>query len=220
MVDVEFTNEFFILKALKCLSNFINKECSSKPWNWCDHLTEFIKPKENQSISLKDHRLNRLNDCFLTVIYHLDDIARYLETYSTLDRSFIDMEILKPIFAKSLLGIHILRPFHKLMMVSSMNYSTLLEAYPKLYDELQTVSPKDLLYTNLQWFKFVSSSTSSASLPNGLLLANLKLVSDKYEHEIISLVKISLKLFSDGLHHQKGYSDLAQLHLMKQAITS
>ena len=89
MVDVEFTNEFFIFKALKCLSNFINKECSSKPWNWCDHLTEFIKPKENQSISLKDHRLNRLNDCFLTVIYQLDDIARYLETYSTLDRSLL-----------------------------------------------------------------------------------------------------------------------------------
>ena len=80
------------------------------------------------------------------------------------------------------------------------NYSTLLEAYLKLYDELQTVSPKDLLQTNKQMFKFVSSSTFSLSLPNGLLLANLKLVSDQYEHEIISLVKISLKLFPDGLH--------------------
>ena len=80
------------------------------------------------------------------------------------------------------------------------NYSTLLEAYLKLYDELQTVSPKDLPQTNKQMFKFVSSSTFSLSLPNGLLLANLKLVSDQYEHEIISLVKISLKLFPDGLH--------------------
>ena len=34
MVDVEFTNESFILKALKYLSKFINKECFSKPWNW------------------------------------------------------------------------------------------------------------------------------------------------------------------------------------------
>ena len=31
-----------------------------------------------------------------------------------------------------------------------------------------------------------------------------ELVSDDYEHEIISLVKISLKLFPDGLHPQKG----------------
>ena len=50
----------------------------------------------------------------------------------------------------------------------------------------------------------MSSSTFSASLPNGLLPANLKLVSDEYEHGIISFVKISLELFSDGLHHQKG----------------
>ena len=50
----------------------------------------------------------------------------------------------------------------------------------------------------------MSSSTFSASLPNGLLPANLKHVSDEYEHGIISFVKISLKLFSDGLHHQKG----------------
>ena len=34
MVNVEFTNESFILKALKCFSKLINKECFSKPWNW------------------------------------------------------------------------------------------------------------------------------------------------------------------------------------------
>ena len=92
--------------------------------------------KENQSISLKDHRFNQLNDFCLTVLYHLDDIARYLEknssitnSISILDRSFIDVEILKPILAAiSLLGIHILRLFHKLVMDPSTNYSTLLEA--------------------------------------------------------------------------------------------
>ena len=129
-------------------------------------------------ISLNDHRFNRLNDCCLTVLYHLDETARYLEIYSSitngilmLDCSPIDMELLKPIFAAiSLRGIHILRPFHKLIMHPSTNYSTLLEAYPKMYDDLQTVSPKDLFQTNVQVFKFVSSSTFSASLPNGLLL--------------------------------------------------
>ena len=79
---------------------------------------------ESKNMSLKDHRFNRLNNSCLTILYHLDDIARYLEKYSSitngisiLDRSFIDIEILKPIFAAiSLLGIHILWPFHKLMM--------------------------------------------------------------------------------------------------------
>ena len=57
------------------------------------------------SISLKDHRFNRLNDCALSVLYHLDDIDSYLETFTSitngiaiLDRGFLDIEILKPIF--------------------------------------------------------------------------------------------------------------------------
>ena len=65
------------------------------------------------------------------------------------------------------------------MMDPSTSYSTLLEVYSKLYDELQIVLPMDLFQTNIQAIKFVSSSTFSASLPNGLLLLNLKLVSDE-----------------------------------------
>ena len=119
MRDVEFTNESFIIKALKCLPN-----CGKHSGNRWDHFTEFIKPKENQLILLKDHCFNRPNDCCLTVFYHLDDSAWYLEKYSSitngiliLGRSFTDMEILKSIFAAiSLLGIHILRLFHKLII--------------------------------------------------------------------------------------------------------
>lgn len=98
MVDVEFKSESFIIKSIKCLSNFINRDYSAKPWNRYNHFAAFIKPKENKAISLKDHRFNRLNDCALSLIYHLDDIANYLEQYtniingiSILDRSFIEI---------------------------------------------------------------------------------------------------------------------------------
>lgn len=71
------------------------------------------------SIYLKDHRFNRLTDFALTLLYHLDDIAAYLEKYqsiindiSILDRTFVDMDILNPIFnAIALVGIHVSRPF-------------------------------------------------------------------------------------------------------------
>ena len=33
MVDVEFKSESFIIKSIRCLSNFINQEFSAKPWN-------------------------------------------------------------------------------------------------------------------------------------------------------------------------------------------
>ena len=45
MVGIEFQNESFVLKAIKCLSNFINQEYSTKPWNHCNHFEEFIATK-------------------------------------------------------------------------------------------------------------------------------------------------------------------------------
>ena len=64
------------------------------------------------SLSLKDHRFNQMQDCALTLLYHLDDIGEYLTKFSNisngitlLDRSFVEMEVLNPIFATiSLLG--------------------------------------------------------------------------------------------------------------------
>ncbi len=105
LVDIEFQNESFVVKAIKCLINFINRDYSAKPWNRSTHFTEFIKPKQNMSITLKYHRFNRLFDCSLTILYHLGDIAEYLDKYSSivngitiLDRSFVEMEILNQFF--------------------------------------------------------------------------------------------------------------------------
>ena len=40
-----------------------------------------------------------------------------------LDRNFIEMEVLKPI----IVGIHILKPYHLLLLDEETNYSTLLK---------------------------------------------------------------------------------------------
>ena len=45
MIGIEFQNESFVLKAIKCLSDFINQEYSTKPWNHCNHFEEFIATK-------------------------------------------------------------------------------------------------------------------------------------------------------------------------------
>ena len=68
-VELDFQQENFILKAIKCLSNFVNEDNSSKPWNRYVHFTEYIAPKKNETQSLKDHRLNRLSDCCLVVLH-------------------------------------------------------------------------------------------------------------------------------------------------------
>ena len=88
LVDVEFKNESFVIKSLKCLWNFINQDYSSKPWNRSGHFASFIAPKENRSLSLKDHRFNRLSECALNLLYHLDDIGDYLEKFKHCQRHF------------------------------------------------------------------------------------------------------------------------------------
>ena len=47
LVDIEFHNESFVIKAIKCLTNFINKDYSAKSWNRSNHFDQFIKPKKN-----------------------------------------------------------------------------------------------------------------------------------------------------------------------------
>ena len=49
-----------------------------------------------------------------------------------LDRSFLDMELLKPVFcAAALISIHIGRPFLSLLLDTESNDDTLLDASPK-----------------------------------------------------------------------------------------
>ena len=105
LIGIYIRNESFVLKAIKCLSNFINREYSAKPWNCCNHFEEFIATKENMSLTLKDHHFNRTQDFALSFLYHLADIGECLTKFSNisngiifLDRSFVEMEVLKPIF--------------------------------------------------------------------------------------------------------------------------
>ena len=211
MVDVEFHNDSFVIKAIQCLSNFISHEYSAKPWNRYNHFTEFIKPKKNMAITLKDHRFNRLMDCSLALLYHFDDISSYLDKFSSisngitvLDRSFLEMGILKPIFAAiSLLGIHITRPFHALIINKETNYSTLLKAFPLLYKNLTEIDAAEYL-TIKQVTTFTSSEIFNDSLPETCLLQHLSLVIEDYPLEITRFLTLAVKMFADGFSLQKG----------------
>ena len=127
------TNESFIIKAVTCLSSFINKDNSAKPWNRQSHFEHFIYPKENQSLSFKDHRLNRMFNCCAALLYHVDDIKLLLEQFqniingiSILNRGFLDMELLKPILgATILMGIHITEPLLNILKDPKTKHSDL-----------------------------------------------------------------------------------------------
>ena len=209
---MDFREENFILKAVKCLTNFVNKENSAKPWNRYSQFSQFIAPKSNETISLKDHRFNRLNDCCLVLLYHFDDIAEYLLKFDNvtnnmaiLDRSFIDMgDVLKPIFcATALLGHHIMRPFHRLLVDVNTSYECLLVAFPKLHEELAEMDPEMMLAPE-QVFRFVSAEMFKDTLAKQHLLTNLFDCAKQYRDEVIKILKICLGKFQRGFDNQKG----------------
>ena len=176
------------------------------------HFGEFISPKENVTLSLKDYRFNRLPECCLRLLYLVDDIEAYLQKISDIlnnvaiiDRAFVKMEILNPIFASiAILGYHITKPFHNLLMNKDTNYSILIKSFTKLYDELITTDAEMLLTTD-QVFTFVTEKIFQESKPKQeYLVEALKQTLEMYPGEIRKLVRICLKRFAEGFSHQKG----------------
>ena len=111
------------------------------------HFDPFIHSKKNESLSLKNHRFNHIFECCYSLVHHKNDIKSYLEKFSSvvsglsiIDRSFLNMEVLKPIFcATSLIGIHIAGPNQYLLINVDTSYDTLLQAFPTLYQELNNI---------------------------------------------------------------------------------
>ena len=61
IVYIDFKNENFVLKAIKCLSNFVNERNSDRLWNRFSHFTKFIAPVLVILTGLNAARRNKLN---------------------------------------------------------------------------------------------------------------------------------------------------------------
>ena len=143
-------------------------------------------------------------------MYHLDDIADYVNANSTkiddvaiLDRSFIEMELLKPIYgAIALLGLHITRPFHTLLIDPSTRYSTLMVSFTRLYKDLTEIPVKNFLRDQVAYF--VTKDIYEKSNPDECLLLFLEESIKAFSSEIEKLIAIALPKFASGFDTQKG----------------
>ena len=147
---------------------------------------------------------------FITLM--IDDISEYLMKFDNItnsmaiiDRSFIDLgDVLKPIFcATAFLGYHITLPFHRLLVDVDTTYDTLLTAFPKLHEELETTNPEHLLKSE-QVFQFVSPDIFKDSSYKEHLLQILFSYCDQYKDEVVKIIRICLGKFKKGFEKQKG----------------
>ena len=165
----------------------------------------------NHQSNNNDHLFNRLQDCYLSLMHHLNDIQDYLNANSTiinyiaiLDRSFIEMELLKLIYgAIALLGLHINRPFHVLLIDPSTTYSTLMVSFKRIYKDLTEIPAKNFLTTD-QVAYFVTKNIYEKSKPYECLLQFLKGSINVFSSEIEKLIAIALPKFASSFNTQKG----------------
>ena len=211
MVDIDFHNDSLFKNALHCLTSFISNEFSSKPWNRQQEFDFFIKPKKNESLCLKHHRFNWLLDCALTMLYHLDDIRQFLDKFENimnditiLDLSFIDMELLKPVFCATVfIGIHIGRPFLSLLLDTETNNDTLLEAFSKLHQNLTHTEISEYLQFESVVCDFVSQNRFK-NLPKSCLLESLTGCISQYKNEVQHFLSICWPRLAEGFELQQG----------------
>ena len=146
----------------------------------------------------QDHCFNRVFDCCIKILYHLDVIKLYLDKYSNisngvaiLDRPFLNMKVLKPIFcSKALIGIHFTRPYLALLLDTTTTYETLLTAFPIVYDNLADNVSEKLIQTDEKVVNFTDDKRFKSTLPKKCLHECVSRCASEYKKEILQLLKI------------------------------
>ena len=127
-----------------------------------------------------------------------------LTDIAILDRSFIDMKLLKQLYgAIALPGLHVTRPFHTLLIDPSTTYSTLMISFKRLYKDLTEISAKNFLTTD-QVAYFVTKDIYEKSKPDECLLKFLEESIKAFSSEIEKLIAIALPKFASSFNTQKG----------------
>ena len=79
-------------------------------------------------------------------------VCEGLNGITIINHGFLKLQILMLIYAAIfLVGLHILNPLQNLMLDKNTTYSTLLNSFRKLNEELNWSSPKDILTLNKVW---------------------------------------------------------------------
>ena len=121
-----------------------------------------ITPKKNMSVSLNDERFNRLPLTYAVTLYHLDDVASFLDKFQHVTNQLacivgclLDLKFLKVMLCiGALLGVHLVEPFFILTTSTAMTYSKLIRAFQQVYHDLLETKPCKLLNLNKAAFRY------------------------------------------------------------------
>ena len=148
----------------------------------------------------------------MRTLYHFDDIKKYLDVHKNvlnnlaiLDRFFLDLEMLKPIFCSvALLGIHFTKPYLMVLMNKNTNYDMLLSLFPVFHNDLRKAVDRSFLQTEHKVVNFVNEEQFKSSLPSLCLRKHVESVAVEFEDEVLKLLQIMIPRLADGFQKQRG----------------
>ena len=126
----------------------------------------------------------------MTLDKFLDKFENIMNDITILDRSFLDMELFKPVFCATVfIGIHIARPFLSLLLDTETNYDTLLETFSKLHQNLTHTQISKYLQFESVVCDFASQDRFK-NLPKSCLLESLTDCISLYKNEVQHFLSI------------------------------
>ena len=181
-------------QALDCITRLINHDFDHKQWNKAAEFDAHIYPKKNKSVSLKDERFNRLTLTCAVAIYHFDDVVSFLDKFqhvtnqlACIVRCFIELDILKVMFAVgALLGLHLVEPFLSLTTSTDTTYAKLVPAFRQLHYDLKHTDPERVLSTSFRAFQFVSQERFDQCKYAEDVCESIATVAEEYKTQVYS----------------------------------
>lgn len=199
-------------QALDCMTRLISHDFDHKPWNKAGEFDIHIAPKSNKCVTLKDERFNRLTLTCAISLYHMNDLASFLQKYENVTnqlacivRCFLDLDFLKVMYCSgALIGLHLIEPFLSLTMSSATRYSKLIPAFKELHHDLTHADPAMLLNLDEPAFQFVSKERFLQTRYDDDICAELAIVIELYQVQLIKLLQMTLPSLAAGFEKQKG----------------
>ena len=199
-------------QAHDCMTRLINHDFDHKPWNQAHEFDIHIAPRPNKSVSLRHERFNRLTLICAISLYHLEDVASFLQKYehvtnqlACIVRCFLDLDFLKVMYcAGALLGLHLIEPYLSLTMSAEATYSKIIPAFQQLYQELKEVDVATLLQVQEPAFKFVSKERFQHTKYDEDICDAILKVATSFQPQVIKLLKMIIPKLATGFQRQKG----------------
>ena len=161
---------------------------------------------------MKKERFNRLVYAAAVTIHHGEDILSFLDKFehvtnslACIVRALQNVECLQVmILAVAIIGQHLHEGFLSLTYYGTVNFEKSIPAMQRLYVDLTTCNPEDLLDLSRPAFKFISEKRYKSYLWNQDTISSIKEAISANRAEVTKVIKLMLPKLAEGWHRQRG----------------